>query len=41
MAEGEVAGPGQQGWKARAVQRGLRQEHQGMCVNITFVNQLL
>lgn len=30
MAEGEVAGPGQQGWEAPAVQRGLWQEHQGV-----------
>lgn len=33
MAEGEVAGPGQQSREALKVQRDLRQEHQGLYVH--------
>lgn len=34
MAEGEVAGPWQQGWETHAVQRNLWQKYQGVCVSV-------
>lgn len=40
MAEGEVAGPGQQSWEAPAVQRVLRQKHQGACVHDVCVHSV-